>query len=233
MYLLETHFHTAESSPCACVPAAAGVELYKKAGYDGIVVTDHFCANLQGDRGSRPWPAVVETFLSGWRAARRRGPEVGMDVFLGMELRFPGNEDDFLVYGFDEEFLFANPWLYEGELPAFSALARKAGLLVVQAHPFRLCCNRADPRFLDGVEVINGNPRHNSYNDLAQQWAVEHGKVRTAGSDFHEWEDCRGIGLRLPRGPASQAELPSLFRENAIPVGPVAEEEDVGFRFSV
>ena len=40
-YLYEMHFHTKDTSNCANVKAEVAVEEYIKAGYDGIVVTDH------------------------------------------------------------------------------------------------------------------------------------------------------------------------------------------------
>jgi L-amino acid N-acyltransferase YncA len=41
-YCIETHMHTAESSPCGKVRAKRITRMYKDAGYAGIVVTDHF-----------------------------------------------------------------------------------------------------------------------------------------------------------------------------------------------
>lgn len=41
-YIYETHFHTADVSTCAHISAQEAVGLYKKAGYSGVVVTDHF-----------------------------------------------------------------------------------------------------------------------------------------------------------------------------------------------
>ena len=40
-YLYEMHLHTKDTSNCANVKASVAVEEYIKAGYDGIVVTDH------------------------------------------------------------------------------------------------------------------------------------------------------------------------------------------------
>ncbi len=44
-------------------------------------------------------------------------------VYLGMEIRFPHDENDFLVYGMDEEFFFRHPWLYMKELPELWQIA--------------------------------------------------------------------------------------------------------------
>lgn len=52
-FKFESHFHTKESSPCGKVSARSGIELYHKAGYNGIVVTDHFSQSvLQGPKES-------------------------------------------------------------------------------------------------------------------------------------------------------------------------------------
>ena len=52
-YLLETHFHTKETSPCAQVSAAESVPAYREKGYSGIVVTDHYRGNGLGRKRSR------------------------------------------------------------------------------------------------------------------------------------------------------------------------------------
>ena len=40
---IEMHAHTSEASPCANVSATKIPALYQKAGYDAIVITDHYC----------------------------------------------------------------------------------------------------------------------------------------------------------------------------------------------
>ena len=42
LYRYETHLHTSEASACAVFSAVEQVRSYKAAGYDGIIVTDHF-----------------------------------------------------------------------------------------------------------------------------------------------------------------------------------------------
>ncbi|MFQ9846849.1 MAG: PHP-associated domain-containing protein [[Clostridium] leptum] len=49
--------------------------------------------------------------------------------------------------------------------------------------------------YLDGVEVMNGNPRHNSHNEDAASFCRTNGLVGLSGSDFHEWEDLAIGGL--------------------------------------
>lgn len=80
-------------------------------------------------------------------------------VYLGMEIRFPNDENDFLVYGIDEGFLEKYPWIYMKELPDLYKIAQKEGLTIVQAHPFRKKCFPGDIECLHGIEIYNGNPR--------------------------------------------------------------------------
>lgn len=59
----------------------------------------------------------------------------------------------------------------------------------MQAHPFRNGLKIVDPKHLDGIETYNGNPRHDSRNEIAKAWAQKFGMLETSGSDFHERED--------------------------------------------
>lgn len=193
MYCIELHFHTAESSHCGRVPAEEGVRQYREAGYSGIVVTDHFSMKERGGPKDRQWNKVCARFLRGYHAAKVAAADMDFSVFLGMEIRFPYDENDFLVYGFTEEFLLEHPWIYMKGLKEFKELADREGLYIVQAHPFRPKCFLADTGCIHGIEVYNGNPRHNSHNDKALRAAEKYKLGRTVGSDFHQPDDiaCR------------------------------------------
>lgn len=212
MALIELHFHTSESSPCGRVSAKKGMAMYKEAGYDGIVVTDHFSRDVHGRRDGREWKRVVDLFLKGYGQAKKEGEKLGLRVYLGMELRFPHDENDFLVYGLDEEYLMSHPWLYEKELYQVYKEMNQAGIEIFQAHPFRGSCSPAKPEYLSGVEILNGNPRHDSHNDLAGDWAKQHGLRGICGSDFHQVEDLTGTGIRVPVLPESEKELARILK---------------------
>ena len=72
---------------------------------------------------------------------------------------------------------------------------RNNGCIIIQAHPFRPYIYRANPKYLDGVEIFNGNPRHNSSNDIAEMWAKKYDLMVTSGSDYHEIEDLGSGGI--------------------------------------
>ncbi len=199
-FLIDPHVHTAEVSDCSHLSAARLIRLYRERGYDALVVTDHFTDEYFEARGRRslPWPERIQRFLEGYRRAHWEGKRAALQVFLGAEVRLPGSLNDYLVYGLDEKALAQSPPLCRLDLPALSALVRREGGIVVQAHPFRPACAPADARLLDGVETFNGNPRHRSRNDLAEAFAGRHGLLRLSGSDAHEEQDVGRGGMRLP-----------------------------------
>lgn len=191
-YLYEMHFHTKDTSNCANVKAAVAVEEYIKAGYDGIVVTDHLSPStfMKYGRELLPWKKKVDFFLRGYKSALKAA-NGRIPVLLGMEIRFRKSEgdNDYLVYGLNEDFLYKHSNLLEMNIKTFYELAKENGFLVFQAHPFRIGMKVTSPKFLDGIEIFNGNPRHNSSNDIAEMWAKKYDLLVTSGSDYHEIED--------------------------------------------
>ena len=216
---LETHIHTSGVSPCAkCTPAEA-VSRCVALGYDGMVVTNHFHSDLMPPNmkhGKACWRDRIDFYLSDYHAAREAAPP-GFTVILGMELRFAGvNANDYLIYGFDEKFLYANPDFDKLGLAKFSELARANGLLVIQAHPFRKNMTIVDPARLDGMEVHNGHKYHAARNGIARQWAQMHGLIMLSGSDYHgEHTEGTPGGIVLERSVADGIELARAIQAGA------------------
>lgn len=196
-FLIETHFHTSEVSTCAHVPAAEGIRRVKARGYQAVVVTDHYTPEFFAAHGQMTQQQQIEQYLSGYQAARAAGESVGLLVLPGMEIRFPENYNDYLVYGFEPEFLFQYPDLWQHDLTSFAAFCRHHDLLIYQAHPFRRKMTVVVTDLLDGIEGVNGNPRHDSKNDIAIQWAQRHNLPMIGGSDFHQAGDEGASGLLL------------------------------------
>ncbi|MCL2107698.1 MAG: PHP domain-containing protein [Oscillospiraceae bacterium] len=187
MIRIETHIHTRESSLCGKITAAEAVERCVELGYAGMVVTDHFSANMKEE-----WRDHIEHFLCGYRNALAAAPE-GFSVLLGMELRFPHeNQNDYLVYGLSEAFLCENEDFDTLGIAAFSRFARQNSLLVAQAHPFRRGMTIINSRYLDGAEIYNGHVKHmpHNHNDLAEIWAGQRGLLPLSGSDYHGHGGC-------------------------------------------
>ena len=65
---------------------------------------------------------------------------------------------------------------------------------------------------MDGIEVLNLNPRHDSHNDLALAYAKEHHLIMTAGSDCHRPGDQGTTGILSDTLPEDSFDLADLLR---------------------
>lgn len=197
-FLTEMHFHTAETSNCGKLPANESVKKYIKLGYKTIVVTDHLSTHtyFKYDYKNLSWNEKIDVFLKGYKEALKAA-NGQINILLGMELRFDDDSDpnDYLVYGISEKFLRENKDLLDMNIKQFSKLAHKNNLLIFQAHPFRFGMKVTNPKYLDGVEIFNGNPRHNSNNDITRMWAEKYKLKFIAGSDHHENGDEGNAGI--------------------------------------
>jgi len=219
-YRLDLHVHTRETSFCGRTKGQVVTELYKKAGYDGIVITDHY---NKGYFRRLPtwmtWEEKIDRFLRGYRSAYEEGEKIGLKVFLGIELKFNKSPREFLVYGIDEAFLKDHPELYKLNLEKFrrlvDSLAPTYKILIFQAHPFRPGNTPADPGLLDGVEVYNGNPRQNSNNELAFSFAKKHNLKMISGSDFHRLPDLARGGVIFRQTIKEPADLTAALESGA------------------
>lgn len=137
-FLLDMHIHTKETSSCGEVPAKKAVHLYKDAGYQGIMITDHYHRQYFDSLGNMKMSRKVDAYLTGWRAAKAEGDKIGLEVLLGIEFRNVESENDFLIVGMTEEFLYEYPETYRMPLWEAIDLFHQHGMLVIQAHPVRV-----------------------------------------------------------------------------------------------
>lgn len=198
-YLYDPHTHTAETSKCGYLNAADVVDRYVKNGFSGLVVTDHLHPEyLSRIDTEHDWQKVMDHFLSGYRASKKRGDELGFDVILGAELRFPENDNDYLVYGIDEQWLRANPYICCMSAQEFYDKFHDQ-VLIIHAHPYRSGSAPVQETAVDGAEIINGNPRHDNHNDMAWDLCCRNPRyLRLAGSDTHRSGDEARAGVALP-----------------------------------
>lgn len=214
-YKYETHLHTAQTSPCGKVKAEDAVRIYHDAGYTGIMVTDHYYSGFFEKHPFMSWDKKIGLYLDGYQKALEAGRLLNVDVHLGMEIRFNESQNEYLVYGFEVEFLHEHKYLYEMSLKDFRELTAGKEIIIVQAHPFRVHMTPAPPSLLDGMEIYNGNPRHDSSNHLAEKYARDNGLKMLSGSDFHQVQDAArgGVILNSRIKPGGFAEI---FKQNRI-----------------
>ncbi|GMQ62660.1 PHP domain-containing protein [Vallitalea maricola] len=196
MYKYDLHVHTKETSPCSHVAAADMIEVYRDNGYSGVVITDHYRPVFFNTSEFATWEEKVEDFLRGYRNAKYQGDKYDMDVLLGIELAFNNTKtNDFLIYGITEEILMKSKDLLNMGFEGLSKFCRENNLLFYQAHPLRGYCHLEDIALLDGVEVHNGNSRHDSHNDEIEVIASKNDLYMISGSDFHEYGDENNGGI--------------------------------------
>ena len=186
-YLYETHMHTSEVSKCATSSALEQVVAYIKRGYAGIIVTDHFINGYTSCPKEYSWNKKMEHLASGYINAKKAGDEYGLDVFFGWEFTIRGA--DFLTYGLDLDFLLSNPNMDKFNIEKYSALVRKSGGYLAQAHPYRdeyyIEHNYpVAPHLIDGVEVYNSMDRPDA-NKKSFKFALEHNLPMQSGTDSH------------------------------------------------
>ncbi|MDO5399581.1 MAG: PHP domain-containing protein [Eubacteriales bacterium] len=214
MYRIETHLHTSLVSKCGHLTPQELAEAYARAGYSAIAVTDHFNRTTFHylDVGLTDGAEAVRRFLEGFEQLRLACRPYGIQVYKGAELRFDECENDYLLYGFHDELLRDPEAVFRMGVAAFSPLAREDGALLVQAHPYRRKCTPAIAFYLDGVEVFNGNPRHESHNDQAEAYARMFGLLRLAGSDCHQTPDIAASGILTQDLPGDSFAFANLLR---------------------
>ncbi len=205
-FLYELHCHTSEVSGCGRICAAEVVKLLKENNYTGVVITDHFTSGSVKGTTLEDWKDYVDSFLIGYKAAKEFETE-DFHVLLGAEIRFSENDNDYLLFGITEQFLYDNPFISKVSLREFSEIAHEHGVLIVQAHPMRNSMTIMRPEYLDGYEVYNGNARHNSRNIIAEAWATLNNKIKTSGSDLHQYENLARGGIWFEKEVHSTAEL--------------------------
>lgn len=170
-------------------------EACKKAGYSGIVVTDHaWGGNTSVDR-SLPWREWVFEFAKGYEDAKRWGDANDLLVMFGYESGYQGTE--FLIFGTTPEFLADHPELKDADIPEQYRIIHEGGGVVIQAHPYRkedyIPEVRLFPKDVDGAETVNAthsshlSVSHNNpeWDVMAISYARENSLIMTAGSDVH------------------------------------------------
>ncbi len=212
---IETHLHTKHTSRCGWLDAETLVTKYKEAGYDAIVVTDHYNRTtfeyLKVDLQS-PSADKLGAFLNGYHKMVDAGEKIGVKVFRGAELRFDESDNDYLLYGYTDDLLADPESVIKMGIATFGPIAKAAGALIIQAHPYRDMCTPAIACYIDGVEVYNASPRHDSHDAMALQYAKDYGLIQTSGSDCHRLEDIGRAGIISQTMPSESFGMMRLIR---------------------
>lgn len=213
---IDLHVHSSDLSLCGHMSAEETIDRYIEAGFDGFVLTNHFTRDMAEhfSRHGIPQEEYFAHFKACCEKARAYGAERGFMVLCGYELRFDRSSNDYLVYGMPDE-IAANCLEIFGWGPEkFGKFACEHGILFYQAHPFRNHMKVVNPTCLFGMEIHNGNPRHDSRNEIAKAWAEKFDLHKIAGSDCHQSEDVAIAGIEFDGKISTMEELCEILRED-------------------
>lgn len=178
----ELHAHTKPVSACSEIEPERLIELYKEKQADAVCITNHF-SPYYFENGTKT--EKIKEYIEEFEKTRKIGEKNGINVILGMEIRFTENANDYLVYGIGEnELEYAYEFLDKG-IDEFYKAFKNDSNVILQAHPFRDGMERANIKSIDGIEVFNMHLNHNSRVSRAAQYATENNLLVSGGTDFH------------------------------------------------
>lgn len=224
---LEMHAHSRGGSSCAQADVEEMLPIYKKAGYGGIVLTNHCCEASFALYPGETYFEKLEFYFSLYEKFRDAALKAGIKPFFGSEVRAydpEGYFSEYLLYGADQKFFTDNPVLYTLTQKQLFALAQENGVFMAQSHPFRNGVKAGYYGYLNGVEVFNGHKFHTNRNFVAKAFAQGFGLKEIAGTDFHMVEQSPVGGIYIPENIDTDKQLaeylfsekPELIQEKSI-----------------
>lgn len=218
LYRYETHIHCSQCSRCAVSSSQEMVQALYRAGYAGMVLTDHFIwGNHCVDR-KLPWAERMRCYHQAYLDAVDAAKGLDFDVIFGIEHAY-GDGKEVLIYGIDPDFLYQNSDIPEITLDEFVERVHACGGIVIQAHPYRdrsyvnmAVGPRAD--IVDGIEVYNAC---NFPDENVQALALSKKKdyIVTCGGDIHMADHPRigSAGIALPYRVRGSKELAAAMKK--------------------
>ncbi|MBQ1196205.1 MAG: PHP domain-containing protein [Clostridia bacterium] len=186
--------HTYPVSSCSKLSPVEQVRLFKEAGYDTIIVSDHFSPHHFKKLGEHlTFAEKVDKLCDAYLEAKAEGDRIGLTVLFSVELSFHKNH--YLLYGVTREFLKLREDIFDIDIDELYAHLKAHGVTIIQAHSHRAEKCVPHPHHVDGFE-INCCLRKDNYNERTMQVAKEYGLPLTIGSDCHRPEDV-GVSATL------------------------------------
>lgn len=204
--------HTDSGSLCSRISAKEQVRQYKEAGYDGIVVTDHFVNGNSAVDRRLSWHEQMDMQFRGYREAAEAGAKCGLRVYEGTEFAYCGTE--FIILGLGCQWFKEHPEIAYTTPERFLPVFRAVGAAVIHAHPYREASYISEVRlFPELVDAVEGYNLHNlpEWNEKAMLYAAENSLPVTSGSDCHDYGTL-GAGIRLDREPDDAIDLAEIIK---------------------
>ncbi len=182
-YSTELHAHTHPVSSCGDFTAAEVVATYLTTKADTLTITNHL---NEHQMVGRTIEELAEFYLSDYYKALEAAKGTRLNVALGVEIRFAGTHNDYLVYGVCPEDLEKMISFVPTDIATFYKGFKNERNVILHAHPFRSSAEAIPLGYVDGIETFNTHPGHNSRIGIACRYAKEQNMLVSGGSDYHE-----------------------------------------------
>ena len=188
-YLYDFHVHSCECSGCASSSLSDMIRAYKKAGYSGLVITNHFLRGYNCVPSRLSWEEKMHRYWDCYVDAKAVADELDLDLHFGIEENY-GQAQEVLFYGIDIDFMLSNPVMCEIPIEELCERVRAYGGFSSHAHPFRerdyipKDYKRMDITALDGIEIVN-TANGGDADQKAMELMKSSGLKFTVGSDTH------------------------------------------------
>lgn len=217
MIKLEMHLHSVGGSDCAKETPETIIEIYKKAGYGGMVLTNHYGENHFQLHAGESKKEKLNGFCALYKDFKQKANAQGLKTFFGAEVTAfdpEGYFSEYLLYGLTEKILYNAPYLHHLTQRQLFDFANANGLFMAQSHPFRKWVKCGFYDLIHGVETYNGHTYHDNNNEVAFAYANAFNKTMISGTDFHAKNQTPVGGILLPDGIETDSELAEYLLNN-------------------
>ena len=183
----EMHSHSTGASVCSDVTDEQFVNDFAKEGFQAFVLTNH----INGAFSTYPantYKEKIDYYLSRYDEIKSIAQSKGIKLFLGAEivaLTDDGVHQEFILLGFDREFLYNNNLVNRYNQKELFVLANQHGFFMYQTHPFRRGEKTGNPLYMHGAEAGNGHYHHDNFNEKAIEFCEKHNLKKVVGTDYH------------------------------------------------
>ena len=211
-YKYETHLHSYPVSKSAKAGIEESLIFYKKLGYDGVFLTNHFIGGNFGGSEQMTASEKIDFYLSDYFDGLKIAREIGIKLFFAVEMSYM-HHTDFLVYGPSPEWYQEHPEILDMPFPERLDFLKMHGAFIVHAHPFRNVFHSDSlalpislfPCHVDAVEVKNAS-NSKDLDDMARLYAKHYKIPFFAGSDNHTGAAKKTLNGVITREPICDVE---------------------------
>lgn len=214
---IDMHTHCLPVSRCAHHEPELLPDMFRSSGIDAIVLTNH-CYPHHCERLGDTYEKQANAYVEAYRCCKKKGENVGVKVFFGAEVKLINepNCPEFLLYGISEEDFISYYPLYQKSQKELYDFCEQKNIVMVQAHPLRKEQGYvpADMRYVHGIEVYNSHRQCDARYEDSLKLALDYGKIKTSGTDFHVKQQAGLAGMIVPDCIDDQFMLRDFLREN-------------------